>query len=64
MGPAKIDTTTPSIYGRVMIITMVEPLPAEPDMMLHTFKCPCGELTNSKFPKRVVPGRSLQPYAI
>jgi len=38
--------------GGVMKITMIEPLPAEPNMMQHTFVCEaCAHVAKFKFPK-------------
>ena len=53
MTPQKTDATTPCPKcGVVMKITMIEPLPAEPTMMQHTFVCDgCSDVAKFKFKK-------------
>jgi hypothetical protein len=53
MKPQKTDATAPcEKCDGVMTINMIEPLPAEPDFMQHTFVCSsCGDIAKFKFRK-------------
>ena len=52
-GPGKNDAKTACPEcGAELTIARIEPLPAEPDMMQHTFMGrDCGHIATFKFPK-------------
>ena len=55
--PQKTDATTPCKCGGTMKISMIEPLPMEPDKMQHSYTCAqCGEVERYKFLKNVSSG--------
>jgi hypothetical protein len=53
MTPKKTDVTAIcSKCSGIMTISMIEPLPMEPDFMQHTFVCAsCGDVAKFKFKK-------------
>jgi hypothetical protein len=54
--PSKFEATTPCTCGVIMRLTMVEPLPLEPNKMQHSFICPmCGTFKQFKYLKGIFP---------